>query len=385
MSDFRKQANPAKATLQSGVDPHFLLHRLETALANGKLANARNILDRMCGSPGYAGRHFREIEAVLRKNDQLALLNDALRETSSLAGLTGKSAGQIEDIAEHPGVREAWREAVKSRPETSSAKTKLAAAPVSFIDQVRQKAGKLVLDNRIVDILFERRRHHDMARDQWVEDFRFATALETLTNDGNFPAGDLNAMFSAGTRETITSLTRDGRSRLYVIGHVGFTAARNHFIRTYLKNSIAFRRKRDRPPYVWDLDDGRTALFACLRALSSGTSVIMALDGPVGEIRAPIRVAGCQASIATGGIFLAHETRADVWWLNIVYRNEKFVAVLEKAPEPSPKERLKDYQIRFVAFYEHMLNQYFTGEAASIVVRNNWRSAFLGSPSRGED
>lgn len=385
MSELWKQANPAKANPQSGVDPNLLLRRLETALAIGKLAKARNILQRICSRPGYAARHFSEIEAVLRKHDELALLDDTLLENSSLVEHTGKSTSQIENIAEHPGALEAWREAAGSRPETSSTKTKLAAAPVSFIDRVRQKAGELVPDGRIVDRLFERRRQHDMARDQWVEDFRFATALETLTKNGNFTAGDMNAMFSAGTKQTITSLTRDGRSRLYVIGHVGFTTARNHFIKTYLKNSIPFRRKLDRPPYVWDQDDGRTALFVCLRALSSGTSVILAPDGPVGEIRAPIQVAGCQTSMATGGIFLAHETKADVIWLNIVYRNEKFVAVLEKAPVPLPKERLKDYQIRFVAFYEHMLNQYFTGEAASIVMRNRWQSAFLGRPSQGED
>ena len=341
---------PVTDSTPSGDDLHPLLQRLALALAAGKLARTRQILTRIASSPPFMERHRADVEGLLRQHGQTAMLEDILSEAAGEETLTGQPAASAAPA-----------------PERS------AAAPAPFMALVQRKARELDLDSQLVDRLFPYRQQQDMTLEEWMEGFRFAAALEALTDDGTFPSRDMAAMFHPATADTMARLTEDGKARLYVIGHVGFTAARNHFIRAYLKNSIPFRRQLDKPPYVWAKDDGRTALFSCLRALTAGTSVILAADGPVGDIRAPIKVIGCDTSMATGGVFLAHESKVEVVWLNIVHDNGTFAVELEKAPEPLPRERLKDYQVRFVAFYESMLNRYFTGAPSNIVMRNRWR------------
>ena len=103
----------------------------------------------------------------------------------------------------------------------------------------------------------------------------------------------------------------------------------------------------------------------------------------MGTLRSAVEVAGSEAAISTGAVFLAHETRLEVFWLNIEFTDGCFVPVLVKAPQALPKEKLKDYQLRFVNFYQDMLNRYFTGDPANLVIRNNWKVAFLGRPARG--
>ncbi|WP_373502104.1 hypothetical protein [Aestuariivirga sp.] len=366
-------------------DLHPLTRRLSLTLAAGEPEMMRQVLTRVCTSPAYMGRHFAAVEELVREHGQVPLLKELLLEAADQEMLTGKPAAQVEDFARREGFLDALR--IAARPEAAAPPEpeSIAVAPAPFMDRVQRKASAMHIEYRLVDRLFPYCRHQDLTIADWMEGFRFAAALEALTDDEAFPAHDMAELFHPSTEEMMARLTEDGRARLYVIAHAGFTAARNHLFRTYLKNSIPFRRQLDKPPYVWAKDDGRTALFSCLRALTSGTSVILAADGPVGDIRAPIQVIGCDASMATGGAFLAHESKVDVVWLNIAQQHGRFMVELERAPATLPKERLKDYQVRFAAFYESMLNRYFTGAPSNIVMRNRWRSAFLGDPIEDED
>ncbi len=370
----------ADEPLKEGADLPY--QRLAAALADDRPAKARNILNRIIGRRGFDGERLNEIDGLLIRHGCAHLLKDALLEAATSGHLPEEVLPELESYAERHGFLDAWHQAIAN---TAASAAPMTANAPSFEERVRQRARTVGLDERIADKLFSLRQRQDMTREEWEEKLRFAKAIEAITDEAGFTSDELDALFAPETKDAISRLTQDGRSRVFIIGHVGFTAARNHFIRRYLPKSIPFRTKHDRPPYVWEEGDGRTALFACLKALSAGTSIVLAADGPVGEVRSPITVAGCPATIATGGAFLAHESKASAIWLNIIWKDGVFAAVLEPGPDPLPKERLKDYQARFVGFYERMLNEYFSGDPSSIVIRNRWRAAFLGRTPRGED
>ena len=358
---------------------HPLIGKLERALAQGNTAKTERFLGSICGRPALIAASLGDVERLLGEHGQLKLLEAAILNSLAAVEHTQRSLRQLEDFAIRHQFLDAFQQALAQETVIAEPPGTSTGEPATLLDRAERLTGRIEVDARLGEALFPHRRQPDMPREVWERGLRFAAALEALTISKDFGDLEMAALFHPDTRDRLRQITEDNAVALFVTGHFGFTRARNYFIREFLRNSIPFRRKLNRPPYVWEQNDGRTALFCCLRALSSGTSVILAADGPIGDIRAPMQILGCNASMATGGVFIAHEAKVNVIWLNIEFRDGYFEASLVKAPLPQPKERLKDYQVRFVRFYETMLNQYFSGDPRNIVIRHTWKRAFLGS------
>ena len=363
-----------------GAGRHPFLDRLENALTETRVVKIERLLQSICGRPALLSRHFGEIEQLMRAHGRQAVLDAAVRKAIASGdipeAMLKKFAG-AGSPARTDGTSVFPPAAGNARPPADVWRN-----AGTIVERAWQLADEITIDPRLAEKLFTRTQMPNLTREVWERGFRFAAALESLTGDKGFRGEEMAALFHP---ETGTRL-RDANNQqpaLYVIGHLGFSAARNYFIRKYLKNSIPFRPSLNRPPYVWELNDGRTALFCGLRALSAGLSIIVAPDGPMGTLRSAVDVAGSEAAISTGAVFLAHETRLEVFWLNIEFTDGCFVPVLVKAPQALPKEKLKDYQLRFVIFYQDMLNRYFTGDPANLVIRNRWKATFLGDAQQG--
>ena len=370
---------------------HPLMRKLEKALAQGNIARTERFLGSICGHSALIAASLDDVERILGEHRQIELLEAAILNSLTAVEHPRRILRQLKDFARRHKFLDAFQQALtREQPldEEAAAAAPLGAStdgPETIAARAEHLVGQTEVDARLVEVLFPHRRQPGMSREVWERGLRFAAALEALTDSRGVDSSEMAALFHRETRDTLRQVTGDNAVALFIIGHVGFTGARNYFIRKFLKNSIPFRPKLDRPPYVWEQDDGRTALFCCLRALSSGTSVVLAADGPMGDTRAPMQILDCNASMATGGAFLAHEAKVNVVWLNIEFRDGYFEATLVKAPLPQPTERLKDYQPRFVSFYETMLNQYFSGDPRSIVIRKKWRSIFLGRDIEEQD
>lgn len=362
-----------------GTDQHPLLNRLSEALAERHSVRIERTLQLICSRPALLSRRFGEIEQLMLVHGKQAVLAAVIRKAIA----SGQVPQKIQNkIAEAGGPELGYGKTFFSAEDDNARPAgdiSQHAGPI--VDRAWQHTDEININTKLVEKLFACRQQTSMPRSDWEHRFRFAAALESLTDDYAFSDAEMAPLFHPDTGKRLQEVA-DRQAALYVIGHVGFTAARNYFIRKFLKNSIPFRPSLNRPPYVWEKNDGRTALFCGLRALSSGTSIVLAPDGSMGTLRSPVEVLGSEASISTGAIFLAHETKLAVIWLNVEFRNGCFVPILMKAPQALPKEKLKDYQLRFVNFYQDMLNQYFTGDPDNLVIRNRWKATFLGHAQR---
>jgi lauroyl/myristoyl acyltransferase len=117
--------------------------------------------------------------------------------------------------------------------------------------------------------------------------------------------------------------------------------------------------------------DPRAALFAAMRLLLGGKSLLMAPDGRKGNRDQFGELTGKSVRTANGAALLAFETRCFCAWLNIVPEGRRLVPMVVEAPKPQKGERFEDFAERWTAFYWSQVEALLTGDPDRISLRGS--------------
>jgi lauroyl/myristoyl acyltransferase len=122
--------------------------------------------------------------------------------------------------------------------------------------------------------------------------------------------------------------------------------------------------------------DTRASLFAGLKALLAKKILLLAPDGKQGSQNVTISVLGKETSMGHGAAFMAYESKCDIFWLAMTSDGNHFIPEMVAGPRRADAESFSDFQMRFVRFYEKMLNDSFSGDPGNLVPAPRWAKVF---------
>jgi hypothetical protein len=233
---------------------------------------------------------------------------------------------------------------------------------------------RVEIEQEILDYLYSKSRHAEMARDVWESDVRLAVAIDHRSRnflrlaprevvvDGlvdqeaaadvvrrlNRPSGTLALTFHG----SFAGLARATFGRLFADG-VMIAAEGAHGAR-----------------------DGGFALFAARQALLQGKTVLVSPEGGYGRQTGTIKVLDATRGVADGAPFLAHVTKCNTAWFSMIRTDTGFAPLAVEGPRHADGESFAAFRERFFAFYAEQLENSFTGDPRNLSLGPNWTRTF---------
>jgi hypothetical protein len=119
-----------------------------------------------------------------------------------------------------------------------------------------------------------------------------------------------------------------------------------------------------------------------LRTLLQKKAILISPDGRQGSQNSSrntsISVLGRTVPIGDGAAFLAYESRCATMWFTMNRNKGRFAPNLVPGPTREASESFEQFQGRFNAFYERMLNEFFCGDPRNLPISQSWLNVFCG-------
>ena len=251
-----------------------------------------------------------------------------------------------------------------------------AKRPDRLFANARVLAPQIELDPRGIDHLFAHSRARSDSRAAWEGEIRTAYAAQHLLVNSHFPPAAQLALIDPDARYEALRRMNSPRGALVLVCHAGFSAVRINFIDREVENCVYMASSDKDPKRIPVHLDSRSALFAGLKALMQKKVLLLAPDGKQGALNARITVLGREFLIGDGAAFLAYESRCDTLWYSMHRTEDRFVPYVVPGPVREGRESFPEYRTRLIAFYEKMLNDFFSGDPRNLVLTPRWLTTF---------
>lgn len=233
---------------------------------------------------------------------------------------------------------------------------------------------RMIIDPPLMTALHAMRTDVQRPRGSWNAALREAFALDHLihdTLDAGLPIDAAEFLEAGAIRDLAASAGAE--PALILIFHGGFIPMLK------LVYELAFPtgyRLQSTPALdarqISTRTDRSAALFAALRAMRDGHSLMMAPDYWIGESDLSIEIAGQRHAVAAGAPFLAYETGCRVWWFDLARAGARFRPRLTEMIRRSPGEAFERFSARFYEAYSAMIDGVLRGPPENIVLRHRW-------------
>lgn len=221
-------------------------------------------------------------------------------------------------------------------------------------------ASRIELPDWLAAYFFELRRDRSESRESWSGKLRLASAREQVARDLCFVGGTLHHLFHPDADAVLERLYALPDPTLVLTSHVGPRFARLWLTEVMKGKVLVLKMIGDDPPYKWETP--LEAALVAARALAAGRKVYVAPDGPKGDRRIDIPVAGFHLDIARGVHDIAYDARANIAWLHVEVTDEGFLPILvEDGPSYQEGERSRAFADRINAFYARCVERIIYG------------------------
>lgn len=242
-----------------------------------------------------------------------------------------------------------------------------------ILRRAEQIADSISIEARLLDFLYQRSRWQPMPRPEWERWVKVACAVDRLltTEFRRLPRAKLaNLLDDKSRHEFETFLSAKGRLLLTFHGAFVLIARRIFIDRDKQRSDFG------RGGNINSRRDHRGALFAALRALQDGQSVVISPDGPDGKLSGVLNLLGTQSPAGEGAAFLAAASGCKTAWYTVCRTGDTFVPVFEEGPTRAKDESAKQFSDRLYQFYAAKIEENFTGDPRNIVLRRRWTRLF---------
>ncbi len=274
------------------------------------------------------------------------------------------------------------------RLQTLMVKVKHAGYPqagdrLRIFEAAAKLADRIEVDEDALTWVFKQRDDDSIDWAAWLSKVRTAYALDYLIRDIRISDGEIIELLDPAAVEACKAQIDADRGQVVVVAHAGFGYVRGVFIKHLLAKQVVLASRDVRDGAISVREDPHTALFIAIKSLLGGTSVTVAVDGKQGRCQNQIMVLGKPYFVSDGGAFLAYESRCQTFWCEIRRVGERLQPQLKPGPQRADGEKYRDYKVRFLTFYETMLNQFFTGNPESILLSQRWLHVFSRKVATG--
>lgn len=235
--------------------------------------------------------------------------------------------------------------------------------------QAEKIGAKIAIDETTLDFLYRHSRWSPSSRKEWEKSIRTACSVDRIVRDVR---GYLPDSLIEGEADAFNRLKSDTGTLLLTF-HGAFVLVARRLFSKNLERGRAHVFGRGGSITTRDV---RGALFAALRSLQDGGVLLMASDGPDGKITGTLNVLGAAAPAGEGAAYLAYATNCNTGWYTVVRRGDKFVPVVEPGPKKNTGESFGDFKERLHGFYAGKIEEIFTGDPGSMVLRPGWSRVF---------
>jgi lauroyl/myristoyl acyltransferase len=222
-----------------------------------------------------------------------------------------------------------------------------------------------------------------------VKSAKTAFAVQHLILAGKISEAAQNELVDVSAKQAALAQLNPSNGALVLLCHAGFSTARFSFLKGHVDNlvymastSLSKPRGAGMSDRISINADARAGLFAGLKALMGKKVVLLSPDGKQGSQKCSISVLGKQTRIGDGAAFLAYESKCDTFWFSMNRSKDRFVPVMIRGPARLGSESFPTFEIRFVRFYEKMLNDFFSGDPRNLLMAPRWAKTFDDNPDR---
>ncbi|HEY1710981.1 MAG TPA: hypothetical protein VGG10_22140 [Rhizomicrobium sp.] len=399
-----ERATLAQNAAQPLQDLRDVTRRLAREIAKGNLTQARVSFDELATlSPIWLETRLPMLQKQAAEAGRLDLLfrlflhghADALSRLSLVAGAMeiGHKAGNEEKVEKlfalvrqrsdtHPlrfGSNDktaAFRPADRDAVEELKYHGVRLAQPDDVFDAAEKLADRLDLDPALLDHLYRHRRDTSLPRAEWERRVKTACCVGHITWDR--PAcvnakrtmryGDL---IDAQARAAAFGAIDQSKGVLLVTFHGAMTGLNRKLFNEVFENRATLENAETSSEQSISTRDSRAALFAAMRLLLGGKSVLTAPDGRKGNREQFGELTGKSMKMANGTALLAFETGCFCAWFNIVVQGRRLVPMVVEAPRPQKGERFESFAERWTAFYWSQIEDLLTGDPGGISLRGS--------------
>lgn len=125
-------------------------------------------------------------------------------------------------------------------------------------------------------------------------------------------------------------------------------------------------------------ENANGALLQAYRSLAGGTPLMIAADSPLGTAKNLLTVLGREVPVADGFVFLAFESKADVYWLMVTPEGGRLTPQLIPGPKREIGEKMPAYRERLIAFVGQQIADYVTGDPEQVTLPSKWMELLSG-------
>ena len=249
-------------------------------------------------------------------------------------------------------------------------------------------APRVELPVALVDTLFENRKHTALGREQFVRKLQGGFAYEQVLADIGLRKGRKNPQVPAlkgdgdlwadGAFTPPPGTAGEGRRpALFLTFHGALSHQTKAWYKTVFPDGVRMGNGQS-DKIVSSKENANGALLQAYRSLAGGTPLLIAADSPLGAAKNLLTVLGRQIPIADGFVFLAFETKADVYWLMVTGEGGRLTPQLTPGPKRETGEKMPAYRERLVAFVGQQIADYVTGDPEQVALPSKWVGLLSG-------
>jgi hypothetical protein len=245
----------------------------------------------------------------------------------------------------------------------------------NFIETARVLSNRIDINPTALGVLYASSHQPQACREDWEGEIRTAFSVQHLIADTRVLKDSDDDLIDPAAKERALRDLDTSRGLLFLLCHAGYTHVLFRFVDREIPNSVYLASSSKRIPIHLD---PRGSLFAGLKALLQKKVVVITPDGQQGSRNCDISVLGRKVPIGDGAAFLAYESRCATMWATMNRNGDRFVPNLVSGPVRDSAESFEQFQGRFNAFYERMLNEFFCGDPQNLLIGQRWLNVFCG-------
>ena len=249
-------------------------------------------------------------------------------------------------------------------------------------------APRVELPDALVDTLFENRKDAALDKEPFRLKLQSGFAYEQVLADfhsskgkqiENVPeVGDGGELWADGAFTPPPGAAGEGRRpTLFLTFHGSLFHQTKAWYKTVFPDGVRMGTGQS-DKIVSSKENANGALLQAYRSLAGGTPLLIAADSPLGVAKNLLTVLGREIPAADGFVFLAFETKADVYWLMVTPEGGRLTPQLIPGPKRETGEKMPAYRERLVAFVGGQIADYVTGDPALVALPAKWAELLSG-------
>lgn len=250
----------------------------------------------------------------------------------------------------------------------------------NLIERASELAERIKLPQSALDYLYRHSQWPCASQTAWEKDVKTACAIGSMMRGLDQSMHQREFSRIADGVDLSGRLPAEPGGTLLLTIHGGFTVMARWLFRTAIQDGLLLGkggiRSGDGRKLVQRNGHYGDILFAALRHIQGGGTLLLAPDGLQGKRTESIDVLGRGMRLGDGATFIAHTTGCATVWYNLVRKGDYFSPVLEHGPRREERESFNEFQNRLYSFLKQKIEDIFVGDPRNIAVTSRWGQLF---------